>query len=106
MVQNNKEHIKQYSKEYYSKNHKENKDKHLLRAKIRGKRLRRATPLWANMGEIYKIYKKAKDKGLHVDHIIPIKGKNVSGLHVENNLQLLEPSKNLIKGNKYEIGIY
>lgn len=34
-----------------------------------------------------------------VDHIIPTKGKNVSGLHVLNNLQYLTPSQNNSKKN-------
>lgn len=37
-----------------------------------------------------------------VDHIIPLQGKNVSGLHVPENLQVIERSINSKKRNKYE----
>ncbi len=35
-----------------------------------------------------------------VDHIIPLQGEMVSGLHVHNNLQILTRSKNRSKQNK------
>ena len=40
---------------------------------------------------------------LRIDHIIPIKGKDVCGLHVWNNLQILRKVENSIKGNKYAV---
>lgn len=68
-----------------------------------------AMPAWANKSKIRKIYAEAREMTKatgnvhHVDHIIPIKGKNVCGLHVETNLQILTASENLKKFNKYEV---
>jgi hypothetical protein len=66
------------------------------------------TPSWARSQLIAAYYKEAKRleelTGIqfHVDHIIPLQGGLVSGLHVENNLQLLPAHENLSKGNKYD----
>ena len=70
-----------------------------------------AIPKWLTKEmkqEIKEIYQEAQDlqwlneEPLHVDHIIPLRGKNVCGLHVPWNLQILTSSKNLSKGNSHE----
>jgi hypothetical protein len=40
-------------------------------------------------------------KGFEVDHEIPLNGKNVSGLHVLGNLQVLPIRVNRSKGSKF-----
>ena len=77
-------------------------------AKRRAAKLQ-ATPNLLNkeqLKEIESFYIKAKEMeketGIkyHVDHIIPLNGKTVSGLHVPWNLQILEASENIRKSNK------
>lgn len=66
-----------------------------------------ATPLWASLDEMNKIYEQAKmltiTTGIkhQVDHIIPINGERVSGLHVLSNLQILTQAENVSKSNIY-----
>jgi|SRR5665213_18134 len=54
--------------------------------------------------KIKHLCKKAVTLGMTVDHVIPLKGQFVSGLHVFGNLQLLSRSKNSKKGNRYCCG--
>lgn len=63
------------------------------------------TPKWADKKKISEIYKNCP-KGYHVDHIIPLQGDIVCGLHVENNLQYLTPKENQSKSNKLIIKEY
>jgi len=69
------------------------------------------TPVWLTDFEKLKIqclyqvaamYSKESGEEWHVDHIIPLQGENVSGLHVPLNLRVIPASENLRKYNKYE----
>lgn len=57
-------------------------------------------PKWADQEKIDEIYRN-KPEGYEVDHIIPLSGKTVSGLHVHNNLQYLPKQENRLKSNKF-----
>lgn len=59
------------------------------------------TPKWADGAAIEAFYL-ACPPGHHVDHVIPLRGKLVSGLHVVNNLQYLTDKANMSKGNKFD----
>jgi 5-methylcytosine-specific restriction endonuclease McrA len=65
-----------------------------------------ATPKWADKSEIEAIYKKAQELTIEtgirheVDHIFPLKGDTVQGLHVQYNLQILPMSENRRKWKK------
>lgn len=60
------------------------------------------TPKWADLEAIKEFYKNCP-KGYEVDHIIPLNGKYVSGLHVLDNLQYLPSSVNRKKNNTVEL---
>lgn len=62
--------------------------------------LKQAIPSWADLEKIKEIYNNCP-KGYEVDHIHPLQGENVCGLHVENNLQYLTMKENRSKYNKF-----
>ncbi len=76
----------------------------------RKKHIAQATPNWLTEEqrlETVLIYKIAVDKtestGIahHVDHIVPLRGSNVSGLHVPWNLRVVTAEENYQKNNKF-----
>ena len=69
------------------------------------------TPTWLTeehewfMEEIYSLAAlRTKMTGVdwHVDHIVPLQGITVSGLHVPWNLQVITATENMSKGNRYD----
>lgn len=83
----------------------ENPDKVAALCAARKAHVKRATPSWANKFFIAEAYHLAKLREKvcggewQVDHIIPLRGKNVCGLHVEFNLQVIPGKMNRQKYN-------
>lgn len=75
-------------------------------AKRRSARRKQAPP-WADLEAIKAIYAEAlrltNETGIphHVDHIIPLQGRLVCGLHVHNNLRAVPATENLKKSNSF-----
>lgn len=78
---------------------------HLVNAanKARKAAQRAAIPGWADRAQIALIYAKAREMSakfgteFQVDHVVPLRGKLVCGLHTEANLQLLASDLNYEK---------
>lgn len=75
-------------------------------ARRRAARIQR-TPSWADLPAINRFYDIASHltrtsrEPWEVDHEIPLRGRIVSGLHVETNLRIVRKSDNASKGNKF-----
>lgn len=119
---NNPEKYKESCDKYY----KDNKDRLLklnkswkikhrskataIEAKRRATKIQ-ATPNWLTKEEILEIeelyeiaqaFKLYTGQEYHIDHIVPLQGENVCGLHVPWNLQIITAEENLSKSNRFE----
>lgn len=87
--------------------YKNNKDAYLAHSAKRRCLQLQAIPPWADEGKIKEFYTQATrltkntDIRYSVDHIIPLQGKLVCGLHVETNLRVIPYAENLSKGNRF-----
>ena len=100
----NQERIRELSKSRYAKNNGASKVAYYKNLR------RKATPNWltsAQIVEIDMLYWLCRDLEVisgdkyHVDHIVPIKGENICGLHVPWNLQILPADLNIAKSNTF-----
>lgn len=96
-------------KSIYNKN-----NPHIERARGARRRSEKAQriPAWVNLEAIKQVYADCEEINIAarlagctekfvVDHIIPLKGKLVSGLHIASNLQIITDRANLKKSNKF-----
>lgn len=119
--QNNRDLANSYTRKWYAEN-KDNKlsyfrlwrreNRHVMLAhanKRRAKKLK-ATPQWLTAQHLKEIEveyalarwtSKVTNIDMHVDHIVPLQGIDVCGLHVPWNLQVIPARDNISKGNRY-----
>lgn len=97
------EEYKAKKKLYYTST--EGRAGYAARTALRRALKQQATPQWLtprHLHVIKLIYKYAGAAGAHVDHIVPLNGENVCGLHVPWNLAILTPDQNISKSNKLD----
>lgn len=101
---NNKEKYAEWGKNWRKNNLAKNSAKTMKRYADKLQR----TPVWLNdshwleINSIYELCAAWRSVGFdyHVDHIVPLVGKNVSGFHAPWNLQIISAKENLAKGNR------
>ena len=90
---------KEARRAYFKRYKQDNKDKVNATNRRRDAAKKQRTPLWLTadefwiMKEAYKLAQlRSRLTGIkwHVDHIVPLQGKMVSGLHVPTNLQVID----------------
>lgn len=100
---------------YHHEHYVKNKSMYVANRANRRDLQAQATPKWLTniqKAQIAEFYEIAKTKEMqtgqkyHVDHIIPINGQNVCGLHVPWNLQIITATENLSKGNRMLTSIH
>lgn len=110
---NNKEYKNSIDNKYYWKNRDrcrklqseyyiDTRNERIFRVSMYRAKLLNAIPAWLSIEqqeEIKNMYLNCPS-GFEVDHIVPLKGKNVRGLHIAYNLQYLTNHENNVKHNK------
>ena len=121
--QKNAETRRAKAREYYYADHEKSKKQQLIRQKLRPEiaaacsASRRAlklqrTPAWLTefdklknkcLYSIAAMLTRENQEPWHVDHVIPLQGSLVSGLHVPSNMRVLRGTENISKHNKFEV---
>lgn len=98
----NAEYYREYRKRYMQEKPHINAAHQATRRAIKIK----ATPKWVSHEEIKAVYaerdriRDETGEEYHVDHIVPLKHKDVCGLHVPWNLQVITAEENMAKSNR------
>jgi hypothetical protein len=87
-----------------------NKDKRASYQAKRNATILQRTPKWDTDAhlivakyQVAAMLSRETGEPYHVDHIIPLQGKYVSGLHIFSNLRVIPGSDNVKKSNKYTV---
>jgi len=103
-------HVKSKSIKRLNDYNKKYPDRHLARTRKRQLSKLNRIPKWLTKSDWINIKCKYSVAGMlsresgrkyHVDHIIPLQGKLVSGLHVPSNIQVILATENVKKSNKH-----
>jgi len=98
------------NRDRHKQHYANNKPYYIAKDAERRARKIKATPCWLSQEDrdqirrIYDVRQKVSERtGVehHVDHILPLKGENICGLHVPWNLAIIPAEMNLSKGNKH-----
>jgi len=97
-----------YAADYARTHYRANRDVYIATAAKRRAASMRRTPEWSDDTAVAAIYRRAREQrrageNVHVDHIIPLQGELVSGLHVPENLQIIPAAENLSKSNHFDV---
>ena len=87
---------------------KANPEKELAKVRRRQAAKLRRMPIWADQQAMDAVYRAAQiakvtwpDVEIHVDHVVPLQGRLVSGLHVHDNLRIIRAEANRSKSNHF-----
>jgi hypothetical protein len=98
--------------DYFAEYAKNNRAKITAKTRHRQAAVLNRTPCWLTKDDAWVMQQAYELAALrtkmfgfdwHVDHVIPLLGKRVSGLHVPTNLQVIPAKDNLRKNNKFEV---
>lgn len=96
--------VRERHRNYYAKE----RHRYIENAKLRSDRIRNKAPAWIDRRYVSMLRKicmrvtECTGVQWEIDHLIPLQGELVSGLHVHSNLQLLPAYANRLKSNKYD----
>lgn len=93
-------------KEEGRRRYQNNKEYFYAKAAERRALKNKAIPPWADLDAIRSLYAEARKRNeageaVHVDHIVPLRGETVCGLHVLANLRIVSAAENRSKNNRH-----